>query len=1242
MVNIADESVESMDIYEIMIENINDLVSIIDQNPPFRIKFINELVFSKLLKYSNDDLINKSIIEYVHPDDKKKVIKIFSKGLDGDLDLKEIRIKNKDQKYIWLEPKVKLIEDATKKRFLLILKDKTKGKILEEKIKENELKLKKIINNLPEIRFWKLFYPKKYEEALKISYEMLQTAIDNIPENIFWKDTNLVYLGCNKNYAKLIKAENPENVIGEKDDDLLLYKILKKEKVDKLREKETYIINSNKAEYHIIEEWQLNDGNHFFLDTNRIPLLNSEAKTVGILVTYEDITDIKKKEEELEESEQKFRTISEKSQLGFFILQDHQIKYVNQVASKTLGYDINNLKKWKPEKYLQLFYPKDREIASKLANRLQEGIRSGSRNITCRCVTKSGEIMWVEIFGQTISYKGRQAALISAIDITQRKKAEEKLIESEEKYRHLFESSPNMICLLNAERKIVDFNSALLKFFGRKREELLNKNIMDIYDFSEENKELLNTKYKELFKKGYIRPIEIELAKINEKTAWISLQASFIETGLQTLIEIIMEDITDRKLSEEILQLNEARLDALFNLSQMADSTEKDIYNFAVRKAIELTNSRFGCLFILEKDEMFIKFSSVTNSINDIHKTKSEVKSYLSKLISWEEIVKNNRPIIKNNYENSIEITINNLNTQERVFRYLIIPILDEDRIVAIICVFNKKNSYNDSDIHQITSFMDGVWKYIQRKRAREALRESEKRYRDLLQTSSMGILVYDMIINDFTYTNPKFLNMLGYNKDEGFTKKDMINRIHPDDYKKFFRLLEKESLEFRIYDKEGNLKWLSGRYIFQKDENGKVISFRVWLEDVTEKKMFEELIYELNINFLSYTPDIQRNIERLLSTCAKLLNADIVIYAHKRFKEGKEVYHIMDSKNRVFDFTPEEFNKNLFISELFFENHDYVQTIFNIQDTDYAQTDLFIKEYKAKGCYGKLIKSQKEYNSAISVFYSKNPIISHQDKFVLFLVGDAIEIEQRRWQVQQHLEEQNKLKTDLLSRTSHELKTPLISIKGFTELLLTIHKDNLDTDVISILEEIKEGSNRLERLVNSLLKSFRLDQGRFELNVTTEDLSFLIRFCVKELQGLAELRNQTINLEIHEYLTCNFDKERVYEVMTNILLNAIKYTPPGGNIIIRTDIKEKFYVICVEDTGIGITEEEKLQLFKQFGKIERYGKGWDVDIEGSGLGLYNSKKIIELHQGEIWVESEGRNKGSKFYFSLPIFSKKS
>jgi signal transduction histidine kinase len=114
-------------------------------------------------------------------------------------------------------------------------------------------------------------------------------------------------------------------------------------------------------------------------------------------------------------------------------------------------------------------------------------------------------------------------------------------------------------------------------------------------------------------------------------------------------------------------------------------------------------------------------------------------------------------------------------------------------------------------------------------------------------------------------------------------------------------------------------------------------------------------------------------------------------------------------------------------------------------------------------------------------------------------------------------------------------------------------------------------------------------------------------------------------------------EKEQIHQVISNLLNNAVKYTPPGGSIEIKSEIKENFIIISINDNGIGFTEEEKGMIFKQFGKIERYGQGLDIIAEGSGFGLFISKRIIELHGGEIWVESEGRNKGSTFYLSLPL-----
>ncbi|MFW9987440.1 MAG: PAS domain S-box protein [Candidatus Odinarchaeota archaeon] len=256
--------------------------------------------------------------------------------------------------------------------------------------------------------------------------------------------------------------------------------------------------------------------------------------------------------------------------------------------------------------------------------------------------------------------------------------------------------------------------------------------------------------------------------------------------------------------------------------------------------------------------------------------------------------------------------------------------------------------------------------------------------------------------------------------------------------------------------------------------------------------------------------------------------------------------------------------------------------------------------------------------------------------KYIMAIIRDITE----RKKAESDLKEINQLKTELLERTSHELKTPLISIKGFTELILELYKEKLDNDVFSILQEIRQGTERLETIINKLLKTTLLDSGKYQFQPRNEDLSFLIRFCIKDLRGLAKTRNHFIKLDIPEKLVLNFEKERIYEVITHLIINAIKYTPPYGEIRVQAKNIKDYVIVSVQDNGIGLSKEERKKIFKQFGKIERYGQGWDIGTEGTGMGLYFSKKIVELHGGEIWVESEGRNKGSKFYFTLPLRKK--
>jgi signal transduction histidine kinase len=190
----------------------------------------------------------------------------------------------------------------------------------------------------------------------------------------------------------------------------------------------------------------------------------------------------------------------------------------------------------------------------------------------------------------------------------------------------------------------------------------------------------------------------------------------------------------------------------------------------------------------------------------------------------------------------------------------------------------------------------------------------------------------------------------------------------------------------------------------------------------------------------------------------------------------------------------------------------------------------------------------------------------------------------------------------------------------------------------MELIKMVEKGGKRLKYLVDNLLDVTRIEYEKFVLEKQINDLSQLIRECTDEMNYFIKERKLVIHLKLPEVLFLEMDKVRIEQVILNLLSNAIKNTPPNGKITITLLKKEGTVEITVKDTGIGLIPDEMNRLFTRFGKIERYGEGLEyIDIQGSGLGLFISKEIIDLHGGKIWADSAGRNKGSKFTVILPI-----
>lgn len=240
-----------------------------------------------------------------------------------------------------------------------------------------------------------------------------------------------------------------------------------------------------------------------------------------------------------------------------------------------------------------------------------------------------------------------------------------------------------------------------------------------------------------------------------------------------------------------------------------------------------------------------------------------------------------------------------------------------------------------------------------------------------------------------------------------------------------------------------------------------------------------------------------------------------------------------------------------------------------------------------------------------------------------------------------------SEMKSNFLSIASHELKTPLTSIKGYSDIIIDNMKEKIDSGVYRMIESINRAADRLHKVVNNILDVTRIEQKRLRLKPETIDLGVVTRDCIDELSQFSNKRGITFNCFFEETdLQFYGDKMRMQQVFTNLFSNALKYSPDGSvvEVHIQKPNQDRFHII-VKDRGIGIDKSEQKNIFDSFyevGSATRHSTDFSKFMGGgTGLGLSIVKGIVERHGGRIWVESDGVKEncfpGSEFHISLPL-----
>ncbi len=874
---------------------------------------------------------------------------------------------------------------------------------------------------------------------------------------------------------------------------------------------------------------------------------------------------------------------NEINDLIFILDLDFRIEYMNEkVYSKLLGYSYEELISKKISNIIDTHdFEKLKESFERKDNRCENSI-----DIQILC--KDGKKLWFESKIKIITNKnGERRILFILKDISERKRTELIAKESKEKYESIIKTINEGYYEVDLKGNFTFVSEALCKFVGYTQDELLGKN----YTMMTERKanklvfKTFNTVFKTEIQKNLF---QFQVIRKNGERAFFetSVYLKYATNGRKIGFYGIVRDITERKKEEDLEEKFKVELAQTVRLRT---------------RELEESEEKYSNLFQHSNDGIF--FHDLEGNIIDVNQkvleqfgyTKTEILALnISQLHPISELVESKKAFEQIAKDGYVRFEIN----------------------------FKKKNgdifpAEVSSSFFTVgsESFIQGIVRDITtRKQSELRLKDSEEKYRSMINNLDLGFYQVDWQGNLLNY-NPAFSSLLGFEPNENLLKANVKQFWqNPVERKAYLDLLKDEGLikNYIVPSQKRNgqkiILQLNSHVI--TNEFGEPFKIQGLISDITEKFELEQKV--------KLSENRYRNlIESVPLSIALVDQTGFVIYCNP-------------ATEKLLGYSEEELIGKEF-RKLPAINQKYLPMM--LERFQKVSKGVILPPFD--------VELYKKDGSVIWISYQTSLVKLDDEILIQAVLNDITERKRANLLIEEEilkLKELDQIRKDLISRVSHELKTPLVSVCGASELLLELFKNELKTDIIELIEMIEKGGTRLKHLVDNLLDITRIEYNKFELKRDIVNLSEIIKDCAKEMRYLIKMRKLELVFNIPDELHVEIDKIRMEQVILNLLSNAIKNTPPNGKIIMKLYKKGDWAEFAISDTGIGLTREEMDRLFTRFGKIERYGEGLEyIDIQGSGLGLYISKEILDLHEGQIRAESAGRDKGCTFTIKIPI-----
>lgn len=1348
--------------YREVVENATELISTTDSNGNFT--YVNAAGL-RYTGYTLEEMKGLKFIDIIPDSYKLKVLKFYYRQkLEKDLQSYfEFPIKRKNGEILWISQNATLLFQNEKViGFHFIARDITSRKRMEDALRDSEKR-----------------YRSLFEKSLAAVFS--STLEGKLVE-------------CNQAFADLLGYESPEE----------MKLINARELYPSLDDRQKFLEvlhNSNEVKKF---ELRLKKKNGDIVDVlDKVELLKDDKNGEAIIRgTMFDITGLKRAQQTVNH----LNIAIDQSPVSVVITNlAGEIKYVNQQFLKLSGYSKDEVIGKNPR------ILKSGRTPAETYKEFWDTVKSGKTWKGEFTNKKKNGTIYIEsaVISPVKNSNGEITGYLAVKeDITDRKKMEEALKQSEDHYRDLVENSSDLICIHDLNGKLLMVNNAAEKITGYTKDELLNMYLQDG----------ILPKYKYMFD-DYLNKIKTEgkaegilfvLNKAGEERIWVYNNSLRTEGVDEPVVRGIAKDITEQKLAEMELTRSKEELQRFFDDDISANylvtktgqllqcnntfiklfgfKSEKEALKFPFENLYKNPLSRKSFLEVLKKNkkiELYEKdfvsldrrsISALENAVGIFNKEGEliKVRGYIVDITERKEAHESLqlfRTLIDQSND-AIELidleTGRYLDCNEKAFKELgytreefltmkvfdIDPNVKEDNFDEEIKMLRHSGSLLSESIHRRKNGsefpVEMNIKYVQldheyiivvvrditeRKLAEEELQRTQDKLLEAQRIGHMGSWEANFVTGKLEWSDEMY-RIYGVDRESfDHTPEALFELVHPEDraiLRNSFNTImsgkqNSTSHQIRIILPDGSIRFIESSNKGYFDSNHKVIRVIGVTQDITDSKIIEEniklsekkfntafqlspvaisiqdednIFLDVNKSFLKLTEYRREEIIgykgeelNLWAVEDERIRANDYMHIHRtlndfefrfRKKSGRIGVGIISSELITLDGKPAELSTVLDITdrvtaeaELRQSEERYRLLLQQSLEAIYLYDPLTKRVIDGNNAFLKMIGYTKEEAQALTLYdfvdHERDNIDAYSDKMLNtggFIIGErrwkckngtiidvdvtaskisqngktllfisARDITERKHaekeliEAKEKAEEMNKVKSNFLANMSHELRTPLIGILGYGQILA----DEIDDkDKLEMIDAINYSGERLLKTVNLILDLSKIESNKLDLQKETLNLSEIAEQNLNQLLPLINKKGLKLYNDIQKDITIYSDKNAVISIINNIFTNAVKYTNKGS---VRIEIKKpvngkenNFVEIKVRDSGIGISKENLSKIFEEFRQVS---EGYSRKYEGTGLGLTITKRLVDALGGNINVESE-IGKGTTFIIKLP------